>query len=103
MGIRPTLVILLAVLLVGCQQGHCRRQIDAPAEAQPLPPAAAEKPSEQDRIFVYKFDGSLQCKQGKVIAVEAMAKELEGIPVLSSNKKSDGQMHIQACGSITGR
>src|SRR4051812_33365420 len=93
----------LALIIMGCQQGHCRRQVDAPAEAQPLPPAGVEKPSEQDRVFVYKYDGSLQCGQGKAIAVEAMAKELNGIPVISSLKKNDGQMHIQVCGSISGR
>lgn len=102
MGVKTAFVVL-AVLLAGCQQGHCRRQADAPAEAKPLPAAGPEKPSEQDRIFVYKYDGSLQCGQGKAIPVDIMAKELKDIPVLSSSKKSDGVMHIQVCGSTSGK
>jgi hypothetical protein len=98
-------VLVFAILLAGCQQGHCRRQVDAPAEAQPLPGGADQslKPSESDRVFVYKYDGSLQCGQGKAIPVEVMAKELQGIPVSSSMKKNDGLMHIQVCGSISGK
>jgi hypothetical protein len=95
-----------ALLCVSCTQGHCRRQADAPAAAQPLPVAAAEtssKPSAQDHVFVYKYDGSLQCGMGKPVAVETMEKELKGIPVISSVKKNDGLMHIQVCGSVTGK
>lgn len=55
-----------------------------------------------DRVFVYKYDGSLQCGMGKAVSLETMAKELQGIPLLSSVKKPDGLMHIQVCGSITG-
>ena len=39
---------------------------------------------------------------GQVISPEVMAKELKGIPIVSSTKKSDGLMHIQVCGSLTG-
>ena len=104
MGIRA-LYILLALAMVSCAQGHCRRQIDAPAAAQPLTggPDSNSKPSEQDHVFVYKYDGSLQCGMGKAVPVETMAKELTGIPVVSSLKKNDGLMHIQVCGSISGK
>ena len=44
----------------------------------------------------------MQCGMGKSVSLEAMAKELQGIPILSSVKKRDGLMHIQVCGSITG-
>lgn len=54
------------------------------------------------KVKVYKYDGSLQCNQGKAIPLEQMAKELKGVQVFSSQKKADGLMHIQVCGSPTG-
>lgn len=53
-------------------------------------------------VFVFKADGSLQCGMGKAIAIEEMEKELKGIKVLSRDKRPDGMMHIQVCGSPTG-
>jgi hypothetical protein len=97
---------LWVILLAGCAQGHCRKQAEPPAGQPALnvsAPINPEKPSDQDHIFVYKYDGSLQCGMGKPVTVEAMAKELHGIPLKSSSKKTDGLMHIQVCGSITGR
>lgn len=97
-------LLLVGALLVGCTQGHCRRKADAPAT--PAGPQAdsgkTAAVASSDRVFVYKYDGSLQCGKGKPISLETMAQELAGIPIISSNKKTDGLMHIQACGSITG-
>lgn len=53
-------------------------------------------------LFVFKADGSLQCGMGKAISLEDMEKELKGIKVLSRDKRPDGMMHIQVCGSPTG-
>lgn len=99
--------LLAGSLTIGCTQGHCRRKVDAPpavsvqdGPAEAIP--ATVKPEEKDRVFVYKYDGSLQCQKGKAISVDVMAKELKGISILSSVKKSDGMMHIQVCGTITG-
>jgi hypothetical protein len=91
--------------MFACTQGHCRRKSEAPGAATPVEAgdisgASATKAS--DRVFVYKYDGSLQCGMGKAIALDTMAKELNGIQILSSVKKADGLMHIQVCGSITG-
>ncbi len=94
-------------LIVGCTQGHCRRKVDTTgqnivdvsAETVTQSPTSSDK---KDRVFVYKYDGSLQCQKAKGIALDAMAKELQGIEIFSSVKKSDGLMHIQVCGSITG-
>jgi hypothetical protein len=95
------------LVLASCAQGHCRRQVEAPAPPQPVDASSAADTAapkaNSDRVFVYKYDGSLQCKMGKAIAPEVMAKQLTGIPVLSSTKKADGLMHIQVCGSITGK
>ena len=105
MGIKFIGFCVLAFALSGCTQGHCRRKTDVPGEAKAVdaPMSAAEsKTSNSDRVFVYKYDGSLQCGMGKATPLEAMAKELQGIPIFSSVKKRDGLMHIQVCGSITG-
>lgn len=66
------------------------------------PAATDAKPSGDQRVFVYKYDGGLQCGLGKAIGLDVMAKELQGITILSQSKKRDGLMHIQVCGSITG-
>lgn len=105
-----TAFFTLFCLLVGCAQGHCRRKTDqvqtaeviADTTAEVPPVATSAKPTEKDRVYVYKYDGSLQCQGGKAISLEVMAKELKGITVFSSAKKPDGMMHIQVCGSITG-
>ncbi len=95
----------LVLASLGCAQGHCRRQVEAPEAAQPL--SSKDLPAHSgavspDHVFVYKYDGSLQCGMGKAMSVEVMGKDLQGIPVVTSLKKSDGLMHIQVCGSITG-
>jgi hypothetical protein len=97
--------LITSVLLLSCTQGHCRRKSDAPGAATPVESgdtAGAGTVKASDRVFVYKYDGSLQCGMGKAIALDTMAKELNGLQVLSSVKKPDGLMHIQVCGSITG-
>ena len=102
MGIK-VICALLVLAVVGCTQGHCRRKSDTPGAATPVDAGDAMNPSKATgRTFVYKYDGSLQCGMGKAIPLEVMAKELNGIPILSSVKKTDGLMHIQVCGSITG-
>lgn len=105
MGFKLSLPLLLAVL-AGCAEGHCRRNVDAPGTAQPPAQAESEanaKPADADQVLVYKYDGSLQCQKGKAVSPEAMAKELQGIPIKTMSKKRDGMIHIQVCDSITGK
>lgn len=99
-------LICLVALVVGCTQGHCRRKQEAP---QPIPtgeapPEPAAKPSSDTNghVRVYKYDGSLQCGGGKAQTPEVMAKDLAPIKVFAMQKKADGLMHIQVCGSNTG-
>lgn len=102
-----TLMVVAVLILAACAQGHCRRQSDPQQPPKPLDPrsetASPEKAPATARVFVYKYDGSLQCGMGRAISLEAMAKELTGTEVFSSAKKSDGLMHIQVCGSPTGK
>ena len=97
-------LLFFLFLSIACTQGHCRRKSEAPGAATPVEAgdATTAQTKTNGRVFVYKYDGSLQCGMGKAIALDVMAKELNGIPVLSSVKKPDGLMHIQVCGSTTG-
>lgn len=103
--IKLILPLMMGISLVACTQGHCRRKSEAPSAATPIEAgdaSGANTTKNSDRVFVYKYDGSLQCGMGKPVALEVMAKELNGVQILSSVKKLDGLMHIQVCGSITG-
>lgn len=57
----------------------------------------------QSRVKVFKYDGSLQCGKAKPVSVSEMQRELKGIAVYSAENKPDGLMHVQVCGSPTGR
>lgn len=95
------------VFLVGCQSGHCRK-VDKTLPPVVTPEQMDEKNSNKNtlqkekRIFVYKYDGSLQCGQGRKVPLKEMAGQLDGIQMYSMENKGDGLMHIQVCGSTTG-
>jgi hypothetical protein len=103
----------LSLILVACADGNCRQiqsKEQVPAHvlaAMPVAPAAPEVAghdmADDKRVLVYKSDGSLQCQQGGAKALDDMAKELKGIKILSSLNKSDGRMHVQVCGTPTGK
>lgn len=108
-------ILLTTVLftLVACSHGNCRAQKGeknemAPAAVTSVVPggAAAEatmNPSPKtERVKVHKPDGSLQCGQGKAVALAEMQKQLKNIKVYTSENKNDGMMRIQVCGSPTG-
>lgn len=109
--IQKALVLTCAVIslsALGCATGHCRKAqtpVDASVNTASgsLRGASKAPASTADRVIVFKYDGSLQCNMGKPVSVEEMRKDLKGIPIYSAEKKSDGQMHIQVCGSITGQ
>ena len=88
---------------IACSTGHCRRN-----ESQVLKKIDAKPPTgyeQQDlgNIVVAKPDGSLQCGIREGMKLNQMAKaELEGVEILASEKRSDGLMRIQVCGSETG-
>ena len=56
-------------------------------------------------VFVSKPDGSVQCDrdQKTKIALNEMAKELQGIHIFSSKNQHDGLMRMQVCKSPTGQ
>lgn len=105
MGSIMKISILTTILLLGvaCSNTHCRRKAEVAQVVTPAEAAAKTPADPAAKIRVYKYDGSLQCQPGKGVSVDKMAEELKGIAVFSKQKKADGLMHIQVCGSGTGK
>ena len=94
-----------AALMSACSTAKCRTQKDTQAKVgaeAAVVAGGADSSSSQDRVRVYKPDGSLQCGQGRAIPLNEMEKDLKGIKTYSSINKNDGMMRIQVCGSPTG-
>ncbi len=102
-------------LITGCASGgNCRQQAAAKqstdSKAPGADPGSATKDmnmatisTPQDRVKVFKYDGSLQCGTGKAISLDEMKNELSKFKIYSSEHKSDGLMHMQVCGAATGK
>lgn len=115
-GIRVLLIAgLTLALLGGCQSHPCREprmpELDQTSAARPaVAPsngtAGTSKMSGAEntpaRLRVFKTDGSRQCDKRSGVALDVMERELAGIPVYAKEKRADGLMHIQVCGSPTG-
>lgn len=101
---KRSLFLLLLGFTLGCAQGNCRSQ-GGQVKVDPDKVETEMKNSSptEERIKIFKYDGSLQCGMGKAISLEEMAKQLKGITIFSSINKSDGLMHIQQCGTATGK
>lgn len=98
------IVIFVAAISVGCASGHCRGRENI-GEASKLRWQDEEQTKKQksEKVYVYKADGSLQCGMGQAVKMDVMAKELVGVVIHKMDNRSDGFMHIQACGTPTGR
>ncbi len=96
--------LIFSMGLVACSSGNCRSQDKITAKTLEKGSAGdtGMKAPQAERIKIYKFDGSLQCGQGKATPVAEMQKELGTIQVFSSQNKNDGMMRIQVCGAPTG-
>jgi hypothetical protein len=93
-----------SVALLACAQGNCHSQKKVQPDEKVINQAVNQVSSNaQSRIKVYKYDGSLQCGQGKAIPLSEMQKDFTGIARYSAENKSDNLMHIQACGTPTGK
>lgn len=58
--------------------------------------------AEPNLVRIYKLDGSRQCEKKPGVAIDIMERELAGIAVHSRDKRKDGLMHVQVCGSPSG-
>ncbi len=83
--------------ILGCSSSECLNTKVAKKESSHL-----AEPSALERVHVFKPDGSLQCGQGSLRALEQDQLLLKSIKVYSAVNKNDGQMRIQLCGSPTG-
>ena len=65
--------------------------------------ASLERPS-TERVSVYKYVGSVQCKGGGT-PLSTLMRQLSdaGIPVLDVSCGSDGKMYAAMCGAADGR
>jgi len=104
-------VSFVSVFLVftACANKNCRevrmeeeKKNPALAQAESLktPPAQV---GPQSRVRVFKYDGSKQCGMAEATPIEKMQSELRDLKVYSAQNLPDGLMHIQACGTPTGR
>lgn len=118
-------VLIAATLSAGCESRPCREPRDPDLDQTKVPAAASSTNgsstsgagttidpkssalqnadgSTATRVRVFKPDGSRQCGKRGGKTVEVMERELAGITVYSREKRSDGLMHVQICGSPTG-
>jgi hypothetical protein len=113
-------VLMLCFAHVGCSSRPCREprapELDrtkAPVTSSVAPkadaPAAVDVTSGKVHadgapylIRIYKADGSRQCEKKSGIPLDIMERELAGIVVKSRDKRNDGLMHVQVCGSPSG-
>lgn len=95
------LEVLVVLFLVGCTTGQCRRD-GTPVAPEEGAQTISESQLANEIIAVGKSDNSLQCGYNVGVSLDEMAKELEGIKILKSEKKHDGLMRIQTCGAQTG-
>jgi hypothetical protein len=94
--------LALIVVLASCASGHCRKTT---VPMKPTGPTTSNtpQPTQEGTEWIYKYDGSLQCSQGNETSLEQAAQQLEGIPILAQEKRTDTLMRVQVCGQPTGR
>ena len=101
-SLKKIILVVLGIIFVACANQACKIEDRKDIAMTGNEKTSSQKKDLSTRVFVYKLDGSLQCGQGKKIAVDDMKKDLADIEVFSSENKSDGMMRIQVCGSPTG-
>jgi hypothetical protein len=100
-GIR---IFAVVFLISSCSSQGCRSEklAEAEAAAGSLNKLKTLDPAANETVRIFKYDGTLQCGMGKAIPLEIMLKDLGSLKVFSSERKNDGLMRIQLCGTPTG-
>ncbi len=96
-----TVGIACVFLLVGCASGQCKRD-GTPVVADEAAKTISEQELANEIIVIGKSDQSLQCGYNIGMSIIQMAQELEGVQILRTEKRHDGLMRVQSCGSPTG-
>jgi hypothetical protein len=116
MEFRTLLIFTVTLGLVSCAAGPCKNEMSN-TETNPLRFISKSSPEREvtmaeretpefQRLFIYKFDGSIQCEPDKkAIPIAKMEEELKaaGIKVFASTSMDGGFMMVQMCGAPTGR
>jgi hypothetical protein len=90
-----------AFLLIGCASGQCKRD-GTPVAPDDEAKTISEQELANEIIVIGKNDQSLQCGYNIGMSITQMAQELEGIQILRTEKRHDGLVRLQSCGSPTG-
>ncbi len=101
-----SILAFISLLSAGCASRDCKPDTSKPGALTGEAKEQVEKIKKDANlktVKVFKFDGSLQCNQGKPISAETMKAELGDIPVMSFEKRHDGLMRTQVCGTPTGQ
>lgn len=115
MELRYFLKFILCSHLVSCAAGPCKNEMSnaitnplnliSKTETREISMSERETPEFQ-RIYVYKYDGSVQCEpEAPAIPIAQMQAELEtaGVSVLEAKNMDGGSFMTQVCGSPTGQ
>jgi hypothetical protein len=98
---RITGLLACIFIFVGCATGQCKRD-GTPVVADEEAKTISEQELANEIIVIGKSDQSLQCGYNIGMPITQMAQELEGIQILRTEKRHDGLMRLQSCGSPTG-
>ncbi len=100
------IVIPFLCFFISCGSNECRRQNQDFSNERVISPEEAfqDKPQDldQDKVWIYKYDGSVFCGTYDGVTVLTMQKELNGIRVFASEKKSDEFPRSSTCNFSTG-
>ncbi len=75
------------------------------ASAAAVPAPVVPAPKKEDTILIYKDSGEKQCGMGKTVPLDEAKAILEKkkILVYESHTQDDGLIHMQLCGSASGK
>lgn len=98
-------LIIISSLFLVCCGGSDGESMGSATSLSPVvaEDKASSTPGEDNKIWVYKYDGGLQCGMGNAVSVQEMKKELDGMTIYREEKRSDGLMRTAVCGSPSGQ
>ena len=94
-------MVLILLCAGACTSGQCKRD-GTPVLTDEEKKTISEQELANEIILVAKSDQSLQCGYNIGLTLERMAQELNSIQILKTEKRHDGLMRIQSCGTPTG-
>lgn len=100
---RGFLFMGLMALGTACTTQSCKRQEIEQKNKEGTGLESAGTSTSAPNIWIYKYDGELQCQKGSGKSLETMRNEdLQGITVVEMEKRRDNLMYNAACGRKQG-